>query len=185
MKRDRVRFVGKELPSDIERDKIYNLIITENRGEKLAIVCSNGTSGDPVARMEYKPEEWNTVAEVTLQLSITDGDIDDIMAGALEGGIDYWCDEAEVVGDYLGTYASEQISRGGQLKLYDMEEDECHILTRESFIDGVVKYLQNPHPYDILDGGDRAFIQIDTCQCDAVVCDMIVQYAIFGEVIYG
>ncbi len=41
--------------------------------------------------------------------------IDDIMATALEGGITYWCDDAEVVGDYLGEYASEQISRGGTL----------------------------------------------------------------------
>lgn len=185
MNKKRVRFVGKELPNDIEKDGLYDLLIAEDAGKKIAIVCKRGRLGDPITRVEYKPEEWNAVAEVKLQLSITDEDIDDIMAVALEGGINYWCDEAEVEGDYLGTYANEQISRGGRLLLHDMEEDEYRILTRESFIDGVVEYLQNPHPYDILDGDDGRFVKIDTCQCDAVVCDMIIQYAIFGEVTYG
>lgn len=185
MNKKRVRFVGKELPNDIEKDGLYDLLITEDAGKKMAIVCKRGRLGDPITRVEYKSEEWNTVAEVKLQLSITDEDIDDIMAGALEGGINYWCDEAKVNGKYLGEYASEQISRGGELKLHDMENGKEYLLTREALIEGIVMYLQNPHPYDIIDGGDRAFIQIDTCQCDAVVCDMIIQYAIFGEVIYG
>ena len=43
------------------------------------------------------------------------------MATALDGGITYWCNKAEVIGGYLGEYASDQISRGGKLKLYDYE----------------------------------------------------------------
>lgn len=186
MEKKRVRFVGKEMQDCIKRDELYDLIITEvDGGKKTARVWKENQSGQPIAVVEYKPEEWNSVAEAKLQISIRDEDIDDIMAGALEGGINDWCDRAKVVGEYLGEYASEQISRGGQLKLHDMEEGKNYLLTREAFIDGVIKYLENPHSYDILDGGDRAFIQIDTCQCDAVVCDMIIQYAIFGEVIYG
>ena len=62
--------------------------------------------------------------------------IDDIMATALEGGITYWCDDVEIVGDYLGEYASEQISRGGTLKLHDSEEDETYELTLDKFLEG-------------------------------------------------
>ena len=51
------------------------------------------------------------VLKLELEVVVTQEDIDDIMAGALEGGINYWCGEAEVVGNYLGEYASEQISR--------------------------------------------------------------------------
>lgn len=61
------------------------------------------------------------IMNIELKVVVNDEDIDDIMAGALEGGINYWCDEAKVVGNYLGEYASEQISRGGQLKLHDFE----------------------------------------------------------------
>ena len=62
--------------------------------------------------------------EATLKIDITTEDIDDIMCSALEGGITYWCCRAEVVGDYLGDFASEQISRGGTLLLHDAEEDD-------------------------------------------------------------
>ena len=56
---------------------------------------------------------------------ISDEDIDEIMSAALDGGITYWCGRAKVVGEYLGEYASEQISRDGVLKLYDIEEPKA------------------------------------------------------------
>lgn len=54
--------------------------------------------------------------EVKFNVEVTNQDIDDIMCTALEGGITYWCRRAEVVGGkYLGEYAHEQISRGGEV----------------------------------------------------------------------
>ena len=51
--------------------------------------------------------------EVHAELAVwpTGQDVDDIMVSALEGGICYWCDRVTVEGQYLGKYASEQISR--------------------------------------------------------------------------
>ena len=67
-------------------------------------------------------------ASVTFK--VLDEDIDDIMCAALEGGINYWCNRVEVVGEkYFGKYASEQISRGGELLLYDCESDAVYTLT--------------------------------------------------------
>ena len=40
------------------------------------------------------------VLKLELEVVVTQEDIDDIMTGALEGGINYWCGEAEVVGNY-------------------------------------------------------------------------------------
>ena len=121
-----------------------------------------------------------TVAEVRARL--TQEDIDDIMVGALEGGINYWCREAEVVGEYLGEYASEQISRGGALTLYDAESSDKWTLDLEKFLNGVKLWLQN--------GDDRyGALQrdgaLDTGEIDGEMADMIVQYAIFGEVQFG
>lgn len=115
---------------------------------------------------------------------VTAEDIDEIMAAALEGGITYWCDEAKVVGNYLGKYGNEQISRGGQLLLHDIEEDETYMLDMEKFLKGLRMYLENPHPYDILEEIDNR-LRIDTTNADAMVCDMIIQYALFDDVIYG
>lgn len=124
------------------------------------------------------------IVNIEQKVVVNDEDIDDIMAGALEGGINYWCDEAKVVGNYLGEYASEQISRGGQLKLHDFEEEEDYILDKEKFLKGLKMYLENPHPYNILEEIENG-LMVDVCNADATVCDMIVQYALFDDVIYG
>lgn len=105
--------------------------------------------------------------------------IDDIMATALEGGITYWCDNAEVVGDYLGEYASEQISRGGTLKLHDSEEDETYELTLDKFLAGLATVV-GERGLDVIYQG-----KIDPSNIDAEDADAIIQYAIFGEVVYG
>ncbi len=79
--------------------------------------------------------------ETTVNLSTED--LDDIMTTALEGGINYWCSKAEVVGDYLGEYASDQISRGGVLILHDAESDDTWTLTQENFLQGLRMWLTN------------------------------------------
>lgn len=108
-------------------------------------------------------------------------DIDDIMSSALEGGINYWCNKAEVVEeDYLGVYASEQISRGGHLALYD--DDECvNILDLERILLGISLLVEKG--YD--EYGAVSHGKIDTSKVDAVISDRIVQLALFGDIIYG
>ena len=120
--------------------------------------------------------------EITTKLTVTTEDIDDIMCAALEGGITYWCNKAEVVDEYLGEYASEQISRGGALKLYDCEEDEVYELTLEKLLNGIRLAVEGEYhkDYDWWDGG-----VIDTCNVDADVADAIIQLALFEDVIYG
>lgn len=120
---------------------------------------------------------------VEQQIKVTTSDIDDIMCAALEGGICYWCGRAEVVGEYLGEYASEQISRGGTLKLYDCEDmNEVYELDRSKLLKGIKKAFEEGYysEYEWCNG-----TVIDTCQVDADVADAIVQIAIFDEVVYG
>lgn len=135
-------------------------------------------------QIEEKQAEENAKVKAELEIILTTRDIDDIMCGAVEGGINYWCDEVKVVGNYLGEYGSDQISRGGQLILHDFEAEENYILDKKKFLKGVKMYFQNPHPYDILEERDNK-LRIDTCNADATVCDMIIQYALFNDVIYG
>ena len=120
--------------------------------------------------------------EVNMNIKVTAEDIDDIMCSALEGGITYWCNKAEVVGDYLGKYASEQIARNGTLKLYDAEEDEVYELTLEKLLKGIRLAVQGNYyaDYDWHDG-----TTLDPCQIDAEVADVIIQLALFDDVIYG
>ncbi len=126
----------------------------------------------------------NVSLKVEMEIAVSQEDIDDIMVGALEGGIAYWCDKAEVEGKYLGEYGHEQIARGGQLKLHDREEDKVYTLDLERLLNGIKLYAQNPVGCNCLDMVDGQ-LEIDCCYVDAVACDAIIQYALFGEVVYG
>ena len=116
------------------------------------------------------------------EITLTTEDIDDIMVSALEGGINYWCEEAEVVGDYLGEWGHEQIARGGTLRLHDAESDDVWELTRADFIEGFKQWFEQG---DDRYGAVQSDGTVDCGQIDGYMADMIVQYALFGEVVFG
>lgn len=125
-----------------------------------------------------------TVIQIEMDVILTDEDIDDIMVSALEGGITYWCGSAEVDGEYLGEFASDQISRGGQLVLRDMEDGKKYTLTKEKFIEGVKMYLKDEGAAACLTiSGNKA--RIDPGFVDGNAADSIIQYALFGELVYA
>ena len=111
---------------------------------------------------------------------VSDEDIDDIMSAALDGGITYWCKRAEVVGEYLSEYASEQISRGGTLRLYDIEDGTVSELTLDKFLNGLRLWIENERTFEFTDAG-----RLDVGQIDALAADVIIQYALFNDVIFG
>ena len=109
-------------------------------------------------------------------------DIDDIMACALEGGINYWADSADVIEEKrVADWGHKQIARGGVLMIHDFEDDVIHELTLEKFLTGFKLWLEN--------GGDNCGAvstnEVDCCKIDAGDADCIIQYALFGEVVYG
>lgn len=114
-----------------------------------------------------------------IEVNLTQQDIDDIMVAALEGEINYWCREAEVVGEYLGEYASDQISRGGSLILHDAESSDKWELTLEKFLNGVKLYFEDGCHVQVEDNC------IDAGDIDASDTDCIVQFALFGKVVFG
>ena len=54
----------------------------------------------------------------------------------------------------------------------------------EKLLNGVKLYALNPVGCNCLDMVDGK-LEIDCCNADAIVCDAIIQYALFGEVVYG
>lgn len=127
-------------------------------------------------------EAENSV-RVEFEVKLTNEDIDDIMVCALEGGINGWCKRAKIVENkYFGDYASDQISRGGSLRLYDNESNDTWVLTKESFLKGLKLWFegQKPGPEYLDDEGN-----LDASEIDSVDADAIVQYALFGEIVFG
>lgn len=119
--------------------------------------------------------------EITTKINVTNEDINGIVSCALDGGITYWCGKAtpkgEHLGEYLGEYASEQISKGGSL-LLEASAGGTYTLTRENLLKGIQMYLSK-HSTPIANG------YLDLCYIDALAADCIIQYALFGKLIYG
>lgn len=131
--------------------------------------------------MENPNKVTKHAVSVAFSFVVSDEDIDDIMSAALDGGITYWCGRAEVVGEYLGEYASEQISRGGTLKLYDIEDPKTvYELTLDKFLNGLRLWIENERAFALTEAG-----RLDVGQIDAAAADTIIQYALFCDIVYG
>lgn len=130
----------------------------------------------------------DNIININTVVNVTDEDIDDIMATALEGGINYWCDKAEVIGERLGDdgWASEQISRGGILWLQDAETGEYYDLDKEKFLTGLKKYLECEwYKRELIVEVYGGHMCLDIGMIDAVEADQIIQYALFGGNVFG
>ena len=107
-------------------------------------------------------------------IEVTDDHLDSILVGCFEGGSNYWAVKVEVAkDDYKGKkYASECVAAGGELYIYTTD-DAKYLLSKSSIINGLQQYLDESKHKDWPDGGD------------AETDDLILQYALFGEVVYG
>ena len=112
--------------------------------------------------------------DIAIKKTITQENIDDILATALEGGINYWAVSARPKDkDYKGAdYGHEVVSRGGIL-IIATEEGEKHELNLENLTKGFQLFADSNSNIDFME------------DYDAVTADCIVQLALFGEIVYG
>lgn len=115
------------------------------------------------------------------QVHVTPEDIDNILNCAFEGVTSDWCARVEPVEGFYGNDVSEQISRGGTLRLYDMESDKVYTLTLAKMLRGIRLWIENAIDSEgVVDEG-----RLDCCCVDAVVADAMLQYALFDELVYS
>lgn len=131
----------------------------------------------------------DSVYEIELDdgtVKLTGEDIDDIMESAMTG-CTYWCSHADVVGEYLGLYASEQISCGGSIIFYDIEDERSSSeLTRDKFLKGLQMLFEAQNGLHTLMVEERENgMYVNPGMIDADNADSIIQYALFGGIIYA
>ncbi len=135
-------------------------------------------------------ENSEVAIDVDMELILTNEDIDDIMATALEGGVNYWCRKVKVIGgEYFGEYASDQISRDGSLDFYldepfDESGKNVYRLSLKNFETGVKEYVKNSGMCEAL-MLDKDNLKLDVGSIDSCAADSIIQYALFGVLVYG
>ena len=122
------------------------------------------------------------------EINLTAEDIEDLVVTALNGGIGYWAcldnttHEWDSYGedDYVDSFAAKILMCGNELRFIDNEDRETeYVLTLEMLLDGVKRYVEEGYDqYDVF--GD----EVDMGNCDAEVADMIMQLAMFGDIVF-
>lgn len=128
----------------------------------------------------------------TYDVEIDKCDLRDIMITALEGGITYWADATKPVGEWLGKDSCDHVANGGILKIHltegaiDDSNKTWYEIDKAKLLKGIKMYLDDPEtPFGILRDGTCGECHLELCEVDGAVADIIIQYALFGEVVFG
>jgi hypothetical protein len=124
--------------------------------------------------------------KITIQQSFTKNDLLNIMTTGLEGGIGYWAclnndtpefDEFDKLNMLLSERVAEILWRGGSVELFDTDynynDADKWELTLDKVVKGIIKFMET----------DSKTFEID--DLDALDCDKIIQYGLFGELVFG
>lgn len=120
--------------------------------------------------------------EIHVTYTISDEDLEDILITALEGGIGYWACLDNTGHDWekqpketpTSVWAWKILNDGGTLRFLDEEDDSAeYTLDMASFFSGIGLSISKGVWSGDMDG------------MDAVRADCIIQFAVFGDVIYG
>lgn len=122
---------------------------------------------------------------ITIEKTIKAEDIENIITTGLEGGIGYWACLLNIGKDWdnepedipCSQYATELLLLGKPLHFADAEGDDDDEVVWELTIDKLlsgIKQNAEERPQDC-----------DLDNIDSTTADCIIQYALFGEVVYG
>ena len=122
---------------------------------------------------------------VAFDLMVTADDIEGLLATCFEGGSTDWTYRVEQVpteGIPDVPHHSAYVAQGGTVELYHAayDEDPAHrkvLLTREKMLEGIKRYFAQ-YGYDALRDPEVG-------TADAIEADMMLQLAVFDEVIFG
>ena len=177
--------------SDKLKEQIKALSIGEELevdGEKYTKVSDDSVDVESKPKVyssnweDYKFERDNTVGTYVIQKPVSANEVESVIVGAFEGGSNYWLGldnstdiwEKKPKGVPLSTWATQMLLEGETLNFYGVEEDEEKwTLTLEQLINGFkLNAEERPHDSNVEEG-------------DAITCDCIIQYGIFGKLVYG
>lgn len=142
--------------------------------------------------IKWNDAEMEATVGFSCKVKVTSEDIEDILTTAFEGGINYWADDVQVIGEYKGENEADHLVHGGELSIHltegaiDDSDKEWYDIDRDKFLKGLRMYLSDPEaPYNILRYGNEGGLEIEICDVDAAVADLIVQYALFDEEVFA
>lgn len=126
-------------------------------------------------------ENRGELLEIPVTLKVSQYSLASILNTAIEGGINYWCTNAWVGSKAIdkapdecwNEYICRNVAHGGTLFIYD-EKNEAWELTRDKLLKGCGRAILSGHLTEVVG-----------YEADSFDADVIVQFALFGELVYG
>ena len=123
---------------------------------------------------------------INRRIEISDELIEHLLCGAFEGGITYWANnvschdnkDMKKVGGWKHEYLTKTKKKDAKLIIHGTDGGEV-AMSKKSIIDALQK-MDDPK-----NGYTKALGRILDESYDAWDCDIVVQMACFGEVVYG
>jgi hypothetical protein len=129
--------------------------------------------------MEITFSDKIKVGSVALVKAITEADVENIMVGAIEGGINEWgyilpiSKKGKPADEPTSTWCARLILDGGEVFIGDIEDDEEKwVLTKNGLMKGIQDNITKRSSTDME-------------QYDADDYDCIIQYALFDKLVFG
>ena len=137
----------------------------------------------------------------TIHVKITEEELSDLIGDALDSS-DYWVGKIRAVEkdkEETKKYTtwSECIVHNLRIMILDIETDEAYELSRTAFLEGIGKYIlafgedlctaeeaicmRKDKPAEIM----KTDHVLDTGNIDANIADSMLQFGLFGELVYG
>ncbi|MFJ7982305.1 hypothetical protein ACIQ1D_18765 [Lysinibacillus xylanilyticus] len=173
---------------DVNGVKYIFVHLTNKSYELIELIDSTYEKVEKEAPKEY-PTDWKdykfnkeqVVGEVNIPIKVTADEVETIIVNALEGGSTYWCGleytsatSMKPKGIPHSTWVTQMLLDGIEVMFYDIENEYDKFgLTLEKLCEGI-KLNKINRPFDAdLENGDA-----DTADC-------ILQFALFGKVVFG
>ena len=157
--------------------------------------------------MELKWNKTCAILKPTIQVKITKEDVLDIICSAVNGGVGYWGVTSANDEDYSEAkkHLVEQgvgpkdvcyeevfaqiLFDGKSLEITDIENGKNYFLSLEKLFVGLRKAIEegyySHYNWYVPEGDGFGEWQLNCCQIDSVVADIIIQFSLFGEVLFG
>lgn len=116
--------------------------------------------------------------QVIHDVFFSDQDINDILYSALSTS-DSWFTDITIEGNQIGEYITDQVSLGGKLFIRDKSSSLRFMLNKEKFANGLRRFIK-ANRMECVENGI-----LDIYKIHGKDADSIVQYAIFGEILYS
>ena len=116
-------------------------------------------------------------AQAIVHIVIPDSFLDDILTTAFEGGSNYWLDSVVWGSPSKGASYLEIMVKNRTIDCYTDEDKIKRVLTKDKLLNAVQWFIETS-----IEGQNNLGVLDDH---DAQDSDTILQYALFGEVVYG